>query len=512
MERDKKNNLIIKNALLLYVRLFITMGISLFTSRIVLQTLGVTDFGVYNLVAGVVTTLTFLNISMSSATSRFLTYELDNLESLKIYYSSAINIHLCIAVIVFVVGELLGYYFIHDWLNLPVDRLKAAYFVYHFALLTACFSIMQVPYNAMIIAHEHINTYAYIDIISSVLKILSLVFLFIINYDHLVIYGFLLLAVGAIIFLTNYIYCKIKFSDCRYEFIWNSDVIRQMTSFSGWDMFGNASVLARTQGVNILLNLFFGTVINAATGIATQVQSAVMSFASSAITAFRPQIIKSYASGDYQRTVDLMFNAAKFSYLLLYCVSLPLIMDMKFVLDIWLLNPPNYTVIFCQYVLIFNLFANLSLVIMSVIHATGKIKRPSIINGTLYLSVIPVSYIMIGFFSGESVIPYQMNIVMIIIGIFLNLWTLKKHFPIFNFKLFANQVIGPCVLNSILLYGGLLWLQSEMNYGFIRFFTLCIVSFLLSIIFCYFFAMDNKMRKVINAVIVKFLRLKFHEH
>ncbi|HDZ9550044.1 TPA: polysaccharide biosynthesis protein, partial [Vibrio cholerae] len=236
-------------------------------------------------------------------------------------------------------------------------------------------------------------------------------------------------------FIANVIYVAFNFNVSNLKIRMSHELTKKMLSFSGWDLYGNASVLARTQGVNILLNLFFGALMNAASGIATQVQGAVMSFATSVLAAVKPQIVKSYASGDYERVSWLVLNTAKFTYLILFMVTLPLVVEMNYVLELWLNNVPDFAVSFCQYVLIFNLFASISSVVITAIHATGHIKRPSLINGTLYLLVIPISYLAYEF-DYSAIVAFQVNIVMVIIGMLSNAWTLNKLLPEFSFSKF----------------------------------------------------------------------------
>lgn len=500
------NKRIAKNTLMLYVRMLLTMGVSLYTSRVVLNTLGVEDFGIYNVVGGVVAMFAFLNSSMSGATSRFLTFELGvkNSERLKQVFSAAMTIHILIAVIILILGETIGLFFFEQVLVIPQERMQAARWVYQFSILSTIISILIVPYNASIIAHERMNIYAYVEIMNVILKLVIVYLLTIGNFDKLLLYGFFVLVVSATVALAYRFYCLRQFNECRYKMEWKKELIYPMLSFSGWDLYGNVSVMARTQGVNMLLNLFFGPILNAASGIATQVQTAIMAFAGNVVTAVRPQIVKSYASGDYALTEKLVMNATKYTYILLLLITLPILLETHFVLDLWLKNVPSYTVLFCQYTLTFNFFANMSVIVISAIHATGKIKRPSLINGTLYLLVVPASYVAFKM-NGEPEIPYILNVLFVLFGLLSNAWTLNMYLPQFSFRGFVINVIGICLV--ITVFSGITtsFVKVNMPEGWLRFICVGAVSTVSIVTSTYFIAMNSTMRSQVKSRISNFL-------
>ncbi|GHT70422.1 hypothetical protein AGMMS50239_38780 [Bacteroidia bacterium] len=453
------------------------MGVGLYTSRVVLSVLGVEDFGIYGVVGGIVAMFGFLNASMSGATSRFLTFALGKNDKMNLQktFSSALTIHFLIAIIILILAETIGLWFLENKLVIPEYRMVAARWVYQFSILNSIILITQVPYNSTIIAHERMNVYAYVEILNVCLK-LGIVYLLVIgNFDKLILYSALILFVSISIAIIYGLYCLKHFEESKYKFGWDKKTICPMLSFSGWDLYGNMSTIARTQGVNMLLNMFFGPVLNAANGVAVQVQGAIMSFAGNIITAVRPQIVKSYAAGDYQYTIKLIFTAAKYIYLLLLVLSLPLILEMDFVLNLWLKNVPNYAVSFCRLTLIFNFFATLSLVIVCVIHATGKIKLVSLINGTIYLSVIPVSYIAFRF-NASPELPYICNILFVFIGMSLNIFVLKRYLPEFSIRDFVLKVFGVCAMISLIAFGISYGVMLGMAEGFVRFCTTVAVS------------------------------------
>lgn len=442
---------IAKNTAMLYIRMLFTMFVSLYTSRIVLNVLGVEEYGIYNVVGGVIVMFSFINVSMSSATSRFLTFELGKNSEKKLnqIFSGAMTIHIFIAILILILGETVGLWFLQNKLVIPEGRKFTALVVYQLSIISTIVNITQVPYNAAIIAHERMHVYAYIEILNTLLKLLIVYLLVWLGGDKLILYGILTLIVASLITLIYRIYCLRYFPECRYRFMWDKSLLIPMLSFSGWDLYGNMSVVGRTQGVNMLLNIFFGTVLNAANGVANQVQAAVMSFSGNVLTAVRPQIVKNYATGNISYMVMLINNTAKFTFLLLWGISLPLLLETHFVLKLWLKTVPDYTVIFCQLTLVFNFFANWSSVVVTGLHAIGKIKRPSLINGSLYLLVIPVSYIIFKY-GGKPDIPFWCNVFFVFVGCALNVWALKIYLPQFSVRDFATNVFGVCSIITFL--------------------------------------------------------------
>ncbi len=466
-ESNQNSKLIAKNTLLLYIRMLVSMGISLYTSRLILSALGVEDFGIYNVVGSAVALFSFITTSMSGATARFITFALGAKQDVQRVFSNTLTLHFIIAAIVVVLAESIGLWFLNSELNIPADRVMAAHLIFQFSIVGTAFTIIQTPYTASIIAKERISTFAYIDILNTALRLV--VVLLLVNYsfsDNLVAFGAMIMGISIVVFFVYYIYCTKRLPFCRYRFEWNLAEIRPMLSFSGWDLYGNLSVVARTQGVNMLLNIFFGAVLNAASGIATQVQSAVMSFASNIVVASKPQIIKSFAAGHYHQTIKLVIDASKFSFILLLLITLPLIANIEYILSLWLKDYPEFTAIFCQLTLLFNLFASLSFVVVTAIHATGKIMRPSIINGSLYLLVIPISYLSFKL-GGSPTTAYIFNIGAVVLGMLSNVYTLQLHLPTFRFTHYLFRLLLPCgvvgTVSTALVYLSLQITQSDLT-------------------------------------------------
>ena len=391
------NETIAKNSILLYIRMVFSMFVSLYTSRVVLNVLGVEDYGIYNVVGGIVAMLGFINTSMSGATSRFLTYSLGCgiIKNMRDTFSSALIIHICIAVVIFLIAETVGLWFMEAKLVIPENRMNAARVVYQISIFTAMLGITQVPYNSCIIAHEKMDVYAYVEILNVSLKLLAVLLLSIIGFDKLITYSILIFLVSAVIMIIYRLYCLKNFTECRFRYILDKNIIKPMLNFSGWDLYGNGSSMIRQQGVNIILNIFKGPVVNAANGIATSVNSVLMSFVGNITTAFSPQIIKNYASREFDKMSSLMTWALYICFTLFLALAIPLIFEMRFVLQLWLGKVPEYTVMFCRIIIMTSCFTTITRIINIGIHATGKIASISFISGTLIWMAVPVIYVLL---------------------------------------------------------------------------------------------------------------------
>ena len=335
---DANNRRIAKNTLLLYVRMLFTMAISLYTSRVVLHVLGVTDYGVYNVVGGVITLLGFLTNSMSGASSRYITFSLGkgDMGEMRRTFGNILSIHFLLAGVVLLLGETVGLWFVLEKLRIPADRMDAALWVYQLSVLTAMLGVVSVPYNAAIIAHERMGAFAYIGIVDALLKLVIVYLLWVMPYDKLVIYALLLFGVQVFDRIVYGWYCVRHFEETRAGFLFDKRLFREMFAYAAWTMNGNLAVVGYTQGINILLNLFYGPVVNAARGIATQVQTVAQSFCSNFQTALNPQLTKSYARGDLPRMHQLLTQSSKFSFFILWLIALPLMLEAPLVLRWWL--------------------------------------------------------------------------------------------------------------------------------------------------------------------------------
>ena len=404
----ENNKRIAKNTLLLYVRMLFMMAVSLYTSRVVLDALGVEDFGIYNVVGGVVAMFTVLSGSLSAAISRFITYELgkENQENLNKIFSSAVTIQLGLAGIIILLAETIGIWFLNIKMNIPEIRMEAANWVFQFSILTFAINLISVPYNASIIAHEKMSAFAYISILEAIGK-LAIAYLIVVSpMDKLIFYAILMCVVALIVRFTYGNYCKRHFSECTYHFIWDKQLLKQMFGFAGWNFIGAASAVLRDQGGNVVINLFCGPTVNAARGIAFQVNTAVNQFVTNFMTALNPQITKSYAAGNKEYMMTLIFQGARLSFYMLLSLSLPILVNTHYILELWLKIVPEHAVLFVQLVLIFAMSESISQPLITAMLATGKIRNYQIIVGGLQMMNLPISYLLLrlGFFPEITII------------------------------------------------------------------------------------------------------------
>ena len=486
-DTTSNNKRIAKNTIMLYIRMFISMLVGLYTSRVVLATLGVEDYGIYGVVGGVVGMMGFLNASMSGATSRFLTFELGkgDKDRLAKTFSSALIVHMIIAFLVFIVAETIGLWFLCQKLVIPEDRMVAAHWVYQLSIMSSMLTITQVPYNACIIAHEKMNVYAYVEILNATLKLLIVYLLQIGNFDKLIFYASLMFAVSAIIIMTYRIYCLRNFEESEFHWIWDKEFIKPLVCFSGWDLYGNMAFSIRQQGANFLLNIFYGVVLNAACNIASTVQGILLQFSSNAILAFKPAIIKEYAAENMSDMNRLLRFATKMSTCLLSIVSIAVFVKMDYILKLWLGEVPNSAVILTRMSLIINFFSCLGSILIIGIHATGKVFKVGAINGTIYILSIPIMYLMLKW-GCDYQACYIMFIITTMIFCVSNLFILHHDLKNFELRNYILQAVIPSSIAIISSFSIVSWLShffSNTIYGLLLFaFISCLVTITTSFI------------------------------
>ena len=447
------NKLLARNTIVLYLRMLFSLIIQLFTSRLVLQALGVEDYGIYNVVGGVVTTLSFINMSLSNANSRFLSVELGKGEigGIKRLFSCIVTIHYIFAVIILILAETVGLWFVLNKLVIPADRMTAAVVVYQCSVVSSIITIVSSPYNGLIIAHERMSAFAIISILSTIANLFIALVLFISPIDRLIAYSILHVIVQLIIRFIYIIYSRKNFEESQYSICWDKTVSSDVVSFAGWTLTGNLAVIGYTQGLNILLNMFFGAVVNAARGISMQVQNAARMFCSSFQTAINPQIMKSHASGDYNRMQNLIIISSRISYYLMLIVALPICMHTDYILDLWLTNVPEHSVRFVQIMLTVSLIHTLQNPTMTAIHATGCIKKVQIVESMLLLSVVPIAYICLKILHSPPETVYIVYFIVEFVTQFVRVFMIypKVKIPI---SYYFSKVLLPIILVTILAY------------------------------------------------------------
>lgn len=502
MSNSKKNKTIAKNVFSLYIRMFVTLAISLYTSRVLLNVLGVEDYGIYSVVGGVIILFSFIKSSFTSAISRFLSFEIGTGDTKKIIdtFKASLTINLIIALVIVLLAETVGLWFLETKLVIDENRLYVAKLVYQLSLLSAVIEIIKVPFNSLIISYEKMNVYAIIEIISSLLKLVFVIILTKISYDKLLLHGLLTALASFLVFSIYVTYCLKRFSVCKLGVGLNRNVIKPMLNFSTLNLYGSLSVIARSQGVNILLNIFFGVVLNTANAIAIQMQNAISSFSNNIIIAIQPQVVKSYAQNDFDYTRELLLKSSKYIYLLIFMISLPLYIEMEFILKLWLNKVPYYSVMLCRLTLIFNIIAVLSTIMANGLNATGNIKTPSLINGTMYMMVAPISYLMFkNDFPPEA--PFILNIIFVFVGMTFNVLALAKHLPKFKFSYFFNEVFIIVVLISVISFFTSSFVIKAFNLSFIRLIITVLTSFLSVLLLTYFIGTDKKTKENLSILI-----------
>ena len=450
-DNSQNNKRIAKNTLMLYIRMILIMLVSLYTSRVILKALGVEDFGLYNVVGGVVVLFTFINNAMVTSTQRFLNFEIgrNDIEEAQKVFSASLNIHFLIAGIFLLLAETVGLWFLNQYIQIPDGRETAANWVYQFSVIVSILNIIRSPYNAAIIAHEHMSFYAYVSIIEVILK-LAIVYMVYLFADRLIAYAFLMMLVTLIVLGAYYVFCRKKYQICKYRFEYDKKRYLSLASFSGWSLFGSLANMGASQGINIILNMFFGVAVNAAMGIANQVNAAVYQFVSSFQTAFNPQIIKSYAAGDRTYFISLIMNTSRYSFLLLFLLALPIYICCPEILSIWLGTVPEYAVEFCRLMLLFLLIDAVQGPLWVSAQATGKIKNYQILMSVLILLNLPITYVLLVFFKNPEIaliVRVAVNFITAVARvIYLN------HLYDFPIWIYMKEVIFRCLLVLLVAY------------------------------------------------------------
>ena len=496
MTEISSNKTIAKNTLLLYLRMALTMLVSLYTSRVIQSVLGVIDDGIYSIVGGVVSMFLFLNGALSGATSRFLTFELarEDKERLKKTFSAALLVHIILAIVIFVLLETVGLWLLNHKLVIPEDRMHAARVVYQLSAFATLLSITQVPYSASIISHEKMGTFAYMSILEAVLKLLICYLIVVSPIDKLITYGILILAVRTLVIMIYRVYCIRKFEECRFSIVKDWGLIKPILTFSGWDLLGNLSITARDQGVDVIMNMFFGPAINSAAGKAGVICNAVNGFASNFLTAIRPPILKSYSIGNIRKMEELMVDASKYAYSLLILLSVPFFFESQFVINLWLKNPPEYAALFCVVDLVMVLIIALFRPLTYAIHASGRIRFMSIANGIIFLSSVPIAYFLL--LTGKNPIaPWIAKCVLQLLVSMFNLYCVKRNIPEFNVAFYLKNTVLPAILSvSIILPVTYLVYRQFPDSSWWRFLSVCTVSTLTVAATVFFIVFDKRMR------------------
>lgn len=504
MQEKTNNKTIAKNTLFLYFRMMFTMVISLFTSRIILQKLGVDDYGIYQAVGGVVGFLSFINGALATGSSRFLTYALGegNAEKLKRTFSTTLNIHIIIAILVVIVAETIGLWFLYHKMVIAPERMTAAIYTYHLSILTAVFTLTQVPYNATIVAHEKMSIYAYMSIFEVSAKLLVCYLLAIGGFDRLMMYATLLLSVQVGIMCFYRFYCTHHFEEARFSFSFDKKIFKEIAGFSGWSMFANASIALNSQGVLILLNMFFAPAVVAARAISLQVNMAANQFVSNFRQAANPQIVKKYAAGDYEGSKHLLLESTKYSYYMMYLIALPVCLLAYPMLKLWLGVVPDYTIPFLQIVIIQSLFQVFDTSFYTALYAKGRLRENALTSPTLGFMIFPITYVFFKLGYSPLVLSWTSLAVYAILGMVQKPWLIMKMVD-YKWKEIWG-VYRSCLIVTvaslpipIIIYR---LVDSTQIVYFILLGLVCLISVALSV---FFLGIDKAMRKKVQKMIFR---------
>lgn len=507
MDTSKSNNnkKIFKNTIFLYARMFVTLLVNLYSTRVLLNALGVEDFGIFNVVAGFVTMLGFFNSSMTQAAQRFYNFELgkNGSQGVPNIFTSVFITQLLLAALLLLILETFGMWYLTYKLVIPADRSIAALWIFQLSVISMIISIIQVPYAAFILAKEHMDYYAYVGLFDVFIKLGVIIGLQFYVHDKLIFYGFSLVIISFADFLCYYIFIKCKYKIVRFEKHIDKSAIKAISSFSGWNMYETGAYMLNNQGTNLILNAFFGPIVNAARGIGFQINNALRQFCLNVVVAFKPQITQSFASGDYKRTKSLFYVLTIISYVFMYTLSVPVLIEIDYILNLWIGKDalPKYTATFSVLIIINYLINIFNTPMSQVIHATGHIKKYQIAAGTIILVNIPLSYLALKL-GAEAEIVFIISIILSIITQFPCIYLLKQEFS-FRIREYLTKCIFKLIPITIILPILPIIISIILPPSFFRLILISICTFTISTITSYYFVINDKLRQIIKDKIIK---------
>ena len=501
MSNQSNTKRIARNTLMLYFRQTLIMAVSLYTVRIVLSVLGAEDYGIYNVVAGVVTMFSFLSGAMATASQRYFSFDLGkgDTENLKKTFSVTLTIYALLALLIVLLAETVGLWFVYNKLVIPSERLSAAKWIYQAAVASFLFTLITTPYMSAIIAHENMDVYAYVSIVEVALK-LGIVFLLqVLPFDKLIVYGFLLLAVAVINTSLYRLYCIKKYEECKFRFLWDKALFKDMLDFTSWTLFGQFTSIVRNQAVTVLFNQFFTPVVVAARSISLQVTKAVNVFSQNFNTSLYPPIIKEYSAGNKDSMYNLLYNGCKMTFFLLWVFALPLILNMQVVLSLWLKNVPEWTVLFTQLALVEVLVSSLGQPVATAARAPGKMKTYELSLGSLQLIIFVFSWILFkaGYQAWISfVIAIGVNLVMMVLRL-----VLVHGLVGLPLRQFVVKTVIPLILMVAVSFSFAFMLNRFMPFGMVSSFLQIVITVPVTCIVMFFLGMNSEQREMVVDVV-----------
>ncbi len=496
---------IAKNTFFLYARLVVVLLINLYTTRIVLEVLGITDYGIYNVVGGFVSLFAILNSTLSQAIQRFYNYSKGekSIYTETDVYNVALRVQVVLSIFLIILLESLGLWYVNNIMVIPEDRFVAGCIVFHFSVASLVFVVMQIPFSASVIAHEKMDFFAFVGIIDVVLRLLLIVVIKYLSGDHLIQYGIGLLGISALNFLLYFIFSKINFKQLVFHRGYSSSLLRSILSFSWWSIIDVFAYTVKVQGPTLLLNSFFGPIVNAARGVASQVMHAIQGFSSNTMLAFRPQLVDSCAEKNYSRVTSLMFSMSKISYTCFFALSVPVVVEMNYILSLWLgQNVPNYTVPFTVLCLLDMLICSLNAPLSNVAQAIGQIKWYNIIRGIVVLSIVPISWVILKL-GGNPVSVYWVSFFVVLVNQPVSMLLLKKIYQ-YSYIEYIKGVIFPCCVFSVpvLVFSSIP--HFLFNSSFLRLVAVCFVDLTTSILLLFLIVLNNSEKQVFLKTIKRY--------
>lgn len=495
------NNSIIKNSILLYSRMFISMIVSFYTTRVVLSVLGVEDYGLRNVVAGFASMFTYFNSILQAGTSRFLALYIGSGEhdKLKKCFGNAIAIHISIALLILVLAETFGTWFLNSELNIDSSRYDAANWVFQFSIIGCLISIIQTPYVAATTAHEKFDIYAYLSVLDVVLKLIIVYLIAVVPGDKLIIYSFMLLCTQIITFMLYLFISRKRFVECSGKITIDKSMIKEMVTFSGWTATGNLSVILSNQGLNVIMNIFYGTVVNAAKGLADTITWLVKSFASSVITATVPRMTKLFGDNKLEELKKLVIDSSQICVFFITIFALPVILEIDTFMNIWLTEVPEYTTIFIKIVLINSIYTFPTTTLEQCINAIGKVKKATIYLSPIYLSYFPIAYLIM-YYGGTPVMVYFCLFIISTMALVTQLYILRKSIS-FNVRSYLFKIPITSILIFAISYGICHVIQSQIQPSFARLIIICSISMsLYTILYLYIVLSKENRQKITNII------------
>lgn len=497
---QNRTNAIVNNAIYLYIRMILVLIVNLYVTRIVLRNLGVEDFGIYNIVGSIVIFFSFLRVALTNATSRYLTFELgrNNKQGLKEVYSMAINSHFILSAILFLVLEIIGSWILNVKLNIPENRMFAANILFQFSVLTFCISVIQTPFQSNIIAHERMNFYAFLSIIEVAFKLGIAFYLVNTSFDKLIVYGGLLCLSAIVVFGCYVHYCTKEILDTKYIKYWNTKYVKEFSAYSGWSLLVNSADVCTQQSISIFFNLFVGLVANAALGIANQINSGLLSFSSSIAQAYQPQVVKSYAAGDMSYFYKLIFAASKISFIMMFFIAVPVVVNIDYILKIWLGEYPSIAATFVKIIMVYYIFDTFQTPLMQAVHATGRIRTHQIMISCIKFMVIPLMFIELKYY-GSANYALVIWVVGNIVGAIARTIYMRKLIEL-DVRQYTMDVVLKLAIIAAIILVTTSYVSNLFDNGFMSLIISSIYSAFLTVLLALFFLFNKSEKYYISAI------------